>query len=894
MTLIGTARRITEGFVSGTAALCILCILCMFASAGPLPDFNYYQVDFGAPAASAQEAFTGLSPRSDAVISWNACGQELELLKNLDDQDQDVGPAVIGKIAWLNRHGEEPCEVTVRYLKERISLDIGNRDFQATYGVDCGTILQSATPTNYGTPPAPAFNLKFSIGPACLKAQINAVLMRRSQLRSPGTDGAPCRVVGVVHGDYDMSVISYVRAYYLDRKGSGAFYKVKATREHVFGQLLTISEDLNDESYGFFQCGGASDKQTGSPQERADAAHWYDDGFWDDLGDLLDWLLKYLLAVIILVIPLSTAMALLAGNAAAGVYMPIISALVVSSGIVGVANQFRIPETENHLLMINSSRYLTNQIIIDELSDKDDKERYQKYQEEIREWLLQRLQRIAREDFIEYNAKPYNRLSIASILNLYDFAPDNEVRLAAKIVLEYASARFAAASNQGRRFVPFRRLMEQIRFERYGPSSEGLKPRRLFDLDQGADHQVAAMLLFAGQTQHLPSFPSDPQAPLGPASHYASIQSAAAMIWEATSDFVPSGVTLDLAINKSVAYDQRIHHAGFEIYSSGVGYMITAGGILTDFAYQAVLGPLEFAVGVPFHLKLHNEDRGAAVPTTLMSASGTTKMRIGDFIRFEGPFGELPHSERDKDFASDEACISNSAVAGDPRCNRNFSSDHNICVRKGFACGINLKVPGEIEDDTINCFKSPPGLPNSPWRFIDSAACPAYSGAPRFFVVLYRTRCPAGNSTCLGGEWWGFFEAIDVARDRSFDDFITMTMARNPPFSDTVQLPRPFESSEFFGIYHSWRDELIEFAADAHQQSKKYNGIFRVRPIGGGASDLEADINDWPLADGDAIRADGKGRITIMSPGRVPGPNVITKVEIDFTDWEHPKYVELP
>jgi hypothetical protein len=86
MTLIGTARRITEGFVSGTAALCIL---CMFASAGSLPDFNYYQVDFGAPAGSAQEAFTGLSPRSDAVISWNACGQELELLKNLNEQDQE-------------------------------------------------------------------------------------------------------------------------------------------------------------------------------------------------------------------------------------------------------------------------------------------------------------------------------------------------------------------------------------------------------------------------------------------------------------------------------------------------------------------------------------------------------------------------------------------------------------------------------------------------------------------------------------------------------------------------------------------------------------------------------------------------------------------------------------
>ena len=199
--------------------------------------------------------------------------------------------------------------------------------------------------------------------------------------------------------------------------------------------------------------------------------------------------------------------------------------------------------------MINTSRFLTNQLIIDSLTDPVDKSVFEEDQKEIREWLLQRLRRITCEDFIEYNSKPYQRLSIAAILNLYDFAKDDKLRDAARIVLDFASAKFAVGSNLNRRVVPFRRRMEENRDEIWGPSGdeEGVVPRRLFDLGKGSDHQAAAMLFFTGQTQQLPT---------GAALEYerfsdeafVSRGSVGQMMWEATSSYVPHRVILDLAM----------------------------------------------------------------------------------------------------------------------------------------------------------------------------------------------------------------------------------------------------------------------------------------------------------------------------------------------------------
>ena len=171
----------------------------------------------------------------------------------------------------------------------------------------------------------------------------------------------------------------------------------------------------------------------------------------------------------------------------------------------GAAAFLRIPETENHLLMIETSRYLNNQEIIRELGPGGNNvDVFQDDQEEVKEWLLERLQGILKNDFQEYNARPYQRYSVTAILNLHDFADDNELRTAAQIVLEAAMAKFAVASSQGRRIVPFRRLVGTVRADVEGPDLFlRPEPRQLFEAGAGNDYLISVMLLFAGQTQQL-------------------------------------------------------------------------------------------------------------------------------------------------------------------------------------------------------------------------------------------------------------------------------------------------------------------------------------------------------------------------------------------------------
>ena len=67
------------------------------------------------------------------------------------------------------------------------------------------------------------------------------------------------------------------------------------------------------------------------------------------------------------------------------------------------------------------------------------------------------LQRMLRGDFSEYNAKTYQAETRWALLNLCTYAYDQEVRLAARMVLDYLSAKMAVSSNDLRRMLPFRR-----------------------------------------------------------------------------------------------------------------------------------------------------------------------------------------------------------------------------------------------------------------------------------------------------------------------------------------------------------------------------------------------------------------------------------------------------
>ena len=119
-----------------------------------------------------------------------------------------------------------------------------------------------------------------------------------------------------------------------------------------------------------------------------------------------------------------------------------------------------IPETENHLLMIESTRYFANQLEFKRTGDR----KFNNNANRLTGWLLDFIANIARFDFLEFNARPDTRPSVYVLLNLYEFAEDEALRLAAQHVLDYLMVKFAVSSNRYRRVLPFRRLQETTNF----------------------------------------------------------------------------------------------------------------------------------------------------------------------------------------------------------------------------------------------------------------------------------------------------------------------------------------------------------------------------------------------------------------------------------------------
>lgn len=116
------------------------------------------------------------------------------------------------------------------------------------------------------------------------------------------------------------------------------------------------------------------------------------------------------------------------------------------------------PETENHLLMIESSRFLINQMRYYRTGDLN----YDNSANGLSYWLKKYMSVIAKHDFLEFNSMPYARLSIHALLNLYEFAREIYVRTAAEILLDYTFMKCAISSTRGRRISPFRRVQHRI------------------------------------------------------------------------------------------------------------------------------------------------------------------------------------------------------------------------------------------------------------------------------------------------------------------------------------------------------------------------------------------------------------------------------------------------
>jgi hypothetical protein len=671
-----------------------------------------------------------------------------------------------------------------------------------------------------------------------------------------GTDESQCHLFGKNVGDWDIPVRNLTRLAYLNAR-NGRHQRAPqiihpTALNNLQEQLLNADGGPADEKYALADCGN-TENSTGSSQERADEKDWTDEPFWQTIGDILWFLLKVIIVIVIIYV----AAWLLVGALAAGILAGIVGvAIVVGSIIVFVDS---IPETENHLLMINTSKYLKNQIIINEVPNSDGTNRYRKDQAAVKDWLMVKMQSVLKNDFVEYNSRPYNRYTTMAIQNIADFAEDDDLRMGAHIVLDYLHAKFVVGSQQGRRFLPFRRkrgaMAEFIDVDAHDKDNLPVN-NGLFDLIHAGDHQIGLNLFYAGQLDQM-------------RDDFVSFGVGGQDIFAVTSGYRPADFVLDLAFDKSTPVFQRIRHASAEIYSSGAGFLISAGGMTTDYAYSfAGFGK--------------DDDKGVAMPTTLFlpksaaddpvdkNTPSVSRTTLNELIRIDGTRTAKPSEYP--------------------------SYDQNICVWDGFACGVNIVIPPSSPDDPAAGFTTATVLPAeggpcmttvavtayggaaAKWSFIDSRRCPAYHHAPRTFTAIYRQDCPKGALHCEDN--FGFFEVIDASFSDNFAQFMAKVMADNPP--GFILITFSVAGPEMNGTYRSARGQIIW--CQAFQSSTREPGIIAVDGVG-------KDWSSWSFAEGSsALKPGVKTPITATGDGLVTITNArLNKtLELDFRDKDHP------
>jgi len=405
--------------------------------------------------------------------------------------------------------------------------------------------------------------------------------------------------------------------------------------------------------------------------------------------------------------------------------------------------------------------------------------------------LLGLLRGILRDDFAEYNAKPYQHETRTALLNLCSYAYDHEVRLAARMVLDYLSAHIAVSSNDLRRMVPFRRRNEgpnvtqltQIQAPDEGP---GVMNVGLLEWQLGADPMTEHFAIQAGNTRAYENPYEDPQGADRPLAWSISSGGGDSTM-EGLSDYRLPPLIHDLFVNDlNRRFFQRLHRFirydeiegtdavdgpvsevgrlvtgspvggcgrnvdNMEIYASSPSYLITAGGAPATYAVDPgpVVDPV-LAQVFPKGKRKNAQQLGVAVTTSFMptgqSAGNDTQNYAKDLIQFSS-------------FAQ-EGSVENYGVAPD------------------FACGHRVHLPNwckqAIADDLAQ-------RPNDPFlygkfEFVNKQGA---HGRPGFYLAILRD----GDFTAM--------EAFDTWLDPSmpsvtFEQFKSGVWERNRHLSES-------------------------------------------------------------------------------------------------------------
>jgi hypothetical protein len=715
-----------------------------------------------APTDSA-DAAAEFPNRANAVIDYNACGREEDFatvryemsVGNYDHEKGELLGILMAKVAWLDRGFNDyspPCTQTIptpptpppltatfpplpnpTLTPDHIEtaliamLDRG-------YGTDCDQVVRTTD----------SKNVVLVVSASCMRTQVNDAIKAMIKDQQMGTDGLPCLETtvnavltlgqsgGSLPGDWDFVERDLSRILYLGVQTSGGQSSTIPAHPPVLlpdtitfmeQNLLSASGPTSPDAYSLIEgCSDPAGDQTGTPEDIQDGND-FGQKVVNDTSDAFKWFLNLIVSA------LATAAASNVGLAWVPLAVDLLNTLSGNPLDAAPGINVTVGETENHLLMIESSRYLENQYYIRQLqSEGIDASQYLSWQAGVRTWLLDRLSRIAKEDFLEYNAKPYGEYSLDALSNLYDFAEDPAIVTASHIVLDLSEAKFAAGSNRGRRIVPYRRKA----------TDENVSPGyALYSCFDKADNEINRSFVLSGQTQLEPVPFGVMDAPPG-----GTINSICmgGLLYVATGNYRLPGLLLTAEIERPSHTEQWIHNAGGELYAQSTSFTITAGGEqVVPYNYTIVdIPPLN-----------KNDDYGIAMPTMIVpTASGTT---IGDTFHFSGV-----GSQKDR--------------------------TQNLCVTQGFVCGMAPYIPTAFDPNAQ--------VPLAP-GYYSGSSCATDNNACNFYFAAEVFACD--GSFCDKGLNYGVMEFVEAslygkspAQFSAFDSLARKNMAAIKPDSAGV------------------------------------------------------------------------------------------------------------
>ncbi|MGI8702536.1 MAG: hypothetical protein ACR2JU_15290 [Nocardioidaceae bacterium] len=521
-----------------------------------------------------------------------------------------------------------------------------------------------------------------------------------------------------------------------------------------------------------------------------------------------------------------------------------------------LGNHINIGETENHILMIATARYLTNQLLFqrDHQPEHDNRRNANVNGQTCTSVLLVLLRNVLRGDFSEYNSKPYQAETRWALLNLCTYAYDSEVRLASRMVLDYVSAHVAVSSNDLRRMVPFRRRNEgaQVSHDSGGSMTIGLL--EVGDPHRGADPLTTYFAIQAGNTRGY-------EVPYrGRPWPWGIHDGGSDVTIEAVSDYRLPPSIHDLFVNdRHRRFFQRLHRVArsdemggnrncdnMEIYAGSPSYLITAGG-----------SPSGYAVDPDVAGKIKPEDQrqqlGVAVTTSFMPTGS----------------GDGAYPESDASSLIQLSAFAELDLASGLLESPTVTPARNYGVAPDFACGHQVSYPPWV----VSC-PVPESVRASGFMFVDRGS-PAWSDRPGFFLALYQV----GDFALLEAFDTWLHPGVTVA------EFAEDVVRRNPAID--------VRENESF-TYTTWNGNRFDVVIwnRVHTQGWQRDSSFgaEVGPVAYGDRDPQDAIGDA----GNAQQRFLSGTV-MSSPAEavveIANPFLGSTITLDMSDPWHPQRV---